>query len=105
MNHLIMYAILCDHYACSALYFAAAQTCAYKLQDAILSSRGVVRLMDMLAEKEAIRNEALVLLVSLTHSNEEVQKIAAFEGAFDRWEFSSRGDCLDFLCFPCDAQG
>jgi len=60
------------------------QACAYKLQDAILSSRGVVRLMDMLAEREVIRNEALVLLVALTHSNEEVQKIAAFEGAFDR---------------------
>jgi hypothetical protein len=40
--------------------------------------------MDMLAEREVIRNEALVLLVALTHSNEEVQKIAAFEGAFDR---------------------
>ncbi|KAF5834523.1 hypothetical protein DUNSADRAFT_8774 [Dunaliella salina] len=40
--------------------------------------------MDMLAEREIIRNEALVLLVALTHANEEVQKIAAFEGAFDR---------------------
>lgn len=63
------------------------QACAYKLQDAILSSRGVVRLMDMLAEREVIRNEALVLLVTLTHANEEVQKIAAFEGAFDRCVF------------------
>ena len=31
-----------------------------------------------------LHDEALVLLVSLTHSNEEVQKIAAFEGVFDR---------------------
>lgn len=60
------------------------QACAFKLQDAILSSRGVVRLMDMLAEREVIRNETLVLLVTLTRSNEEVQKIVAFEGAFDR---------------------
>jgi len=61
------------------------QTSAHKLQDAILSSRGVVRLMDMLTEREVIRNEALVLLVALTQANEEVQKIAAFEGAFDRY--------------------
>ena len=46
---------------------------------------GVVRLMDMLMEREVIRNESLLLLVALTRSNEEVQKIAAFEGAFDRW--------------------
>lgn len=45
---------------------------------------GVVRLMDMLTEREIIRNEALLLLVALTRANEEVQKIAAFEGAFDR---------------------
>ena len=41
--------------------------------------------MDMLMEREVIRNESLLLLVALTRSNEEVQKIAAFEGAFDRW--------------------
>jgi len=44
------------------------QACAFKLQDAILSSRGVVRLMDMLAEREVIRNEALLLLVALTQA-------------------------------------
>ena len=33
---------------------------------------------------QVIRNEALQLLVELTGSNAEVQKIAAFEGAFDR---------------------
>lgn len=37
------------------------------LQEAILASpMGVVRLMDMLMEREVIRNEALVLLVALT---------------------------------------
>lgn len=44
----------------------------------------VVRLMDLLAEREFIRNEALLLLINLTTSNAEAQKIAAFEGAFDR---------------------
>ena len=40
--------------------------------------------MDMLMEGEVIRNETLLLLGSLAHTNEEIQKIAAFEGAFDR---------------------
>jgi hypothetical protein len=54
-------------------------------QDAILASpMGVVRLMDMMMDREVIRNEALLLLVALTRANEEVQKIAAFEGAFER---------------------
>lgn len=39
---------------------------------------------------QVIRNEALLLLVALTRSNEEVQKIAAFEGAFDRWARKER---------------
>ncbi len=45
---------------------------------------GVVRLMDMMAEREVVRNEALLLMIVLTHSNADIQKIAAFEGAFDR---------------------
>eukprot|EP00951_Prasinocladus_malaysianus_P031693 scaffold305267_cov41-Prasinocladus_malaysianus.AAC.1 len=45
---------------------------------------GVVRLMDMMMEREVIRNEALLLLVALTRGNEEAQKIAAFEGGFER---------------------
>lgn len=44
----------------------------------------VVRLMDLLAEREVIRNEALLLLVELSASSPEIAKIAAFEGAFDR---------------------
>lgn len=45
---------------------------------------GVIRLMDMMSEREVVRNEALLLMIVLTHSNAEVQKIAAFEGAFER---------------------
>lgn len=46
---------------------------------------GVVRLMDLLASNhEILRNEALLLLVGLTRSSPDIQKIAAFEGAFER---------------------
>ena len=33
---------------------------------------------------QVIRNETLLLLSSLTRTNEEVKKIVVFEGAFDR---------------------
>jgi hypothetical protein len=46
----------------------------------VLSSPlGVVRLMDLLLEREVLRNEALLLLAALTGTNAEIQKIAAFE--------------------------
>jgi hypothetical protein len=46
---------------------------------------GVVRLMDLLGSgMEVLRNEALLLLVGLCGGCEEVGKIAAFEGAFER---------------------
>ena len=45
---------------------------------------GVVRLMDMMNERDAIRNEALLLLIGLARANQDIQKIAAFEGAFER---------------------
>ncbi len=45
---------------------------------------GVVRLMDMVGGREVVRNEALLLMIVLTHSNADIQKIAAFEGAFER---------------------
>lgn len=57
------------------------------LQTAVISTlpTGVVALMDLLASpREVLRNEALVLLVGLCSRNEEVAKIAAFEGAFER---------------------
>ena len=54
------------------------------LQAILAAPMGVVRLMDMVSDgREAIRNEALLLLVGLTRTNADIQKIAAFEGAFD----------------------
>ena len=50
----------------------------------LASHMGVVRLMDMMNEREAIRNEALLLLNRLTRDSVDIQKIAAFEGAFER---------------------
>lgn len=46
---------------------------------------GVSRITNVLDDKrEAVRNEALVLLVALTPSSAELQKVVAFENAFDR---------------------
>ncbi|URD83809.1 Uso1 / p115 like vesicle tethering protein, head region [Musa troglodytarum] len=56
-----------------------------RLQEAILSiPRGITRLMDMLMDREVIRNEALLLLTYLTREAEEIQKIVVFEGAFEK---------------------
>lgn len=57
-----------------------------EIQDIILvSPMGVSKLMDLLAEsREVIRNDALLLLIQLTKSNANIQKIVAFENAFDR---------------------
>jgi hypothetical protein len=55
------------------------------VQEAVLAApQGVVRLMDLLGEAEVLRNEALLILRALAAASEEVQKIAAFQGAFDR---------------------
>ncbi|XP_059645824.1 golgin candidate 6-like isoform X4 [Cornus florida] len=56
-----------------------------RLQEAILTiPRGITRLMDMLMDREVIRNEALLLLTYLTREAEEIQKIVVFEGTFDK---------------------
>ncbi|KAI7995203.1 Golgin candidate 6 [Camellia lanceoleosa] len=58
-----------------------------RLQEAILTiPRGITRLMDMLMDREVIRNEALLLLTYLTREAEygQVQKLAIF-------------DCLELL--------
>ncbi|KAG4926247.1 hypothetical protein JHK84_051922 [Glycine max] len=84
-----------------------------RLQEAILTiPRGITRLMDMLMDREVIRNEALLLLTHLTREAEEIQKIVVFEGAFEkifsiiREEGNSDGgvvvqvavqDCLELL--------
>ncbi|KAK7339608.1 hypothetical protein VNO77_20286 [Canavalia gladiata] len=80
-----------------------------RLQEAILTiPRGITRLMDMLMDREVIRNEALLLLTHLTREAEEIQKIVVFEGAFEKIfsiikeEGGSDGgvvvqDCLELL--------
>ncbi|RLN00748.1 golgin candidate 6 [Panicum miliaceum] len=80
-----------------------------RLQEAILLiPRGITVLMDMLMDREVIRNEALLLLTYLTRDAEEIQKIVVFEGVFEkifsiiREEGYSDGgvvvqDCLELL--------
>ncbi|KAK9102496.1 hypothetical protein Sjap_019750 [Stephania japonica] len=80
-----------------------------RLQEAILSTpRGITRLIDMLMDREVIRNEALLLLTHLSREAEEIKKILVFEGAFEKIfsiikeEGGSDGgvvvqDCLELL--------
>ncbi|CAN1321817.1 Golgin candidate 6 [Linum perenne] len=80
-----------------------------RLQEVILTiPRGITWLMDMLMDREVIRNEALLLLTYLTREAEEIQKILVFEGAFEKIfsiikeEGGSEGgvvvqDCLELL--------
>ncbi|KAI3991855.1 hypothetical protein MKX01_012800 [Papaver californicum] len=67
------------------LLIALLTTSPNRVQEAILTiPQGITRLMDMLMSREAIRNEALLLLTYLTHEAEEIQKIVVFEGAFEK---------------------
>ncbi|XP_027710434.1 general vesicular transport factor p115 isoform X1 [Vombatus ursinus] len=51
----------------------------------LVSPMGVSRLMDLLADsREVIRNDGVLLLQALTRSNAAIQKIVAFENAFER---------------------
>lgn len=56
------------------------------LHEGILASPlGISRLIDLLDDKrEIIRNEGLLLLIKLTSANADIQKIVAFESAFER---------------------
>lgn len=56
------------------------------IQEIILvSPMAVSKLMDLLADsREVIRNDALLLLIELIEGNAMLQKIVAFENAFDR---------------------
>ncbi|XP_053393471.1 general vesicular transport factor p115-like isoform X2 [Mercenaria mercenaria] len=56
------------------------------LQECILvHPMGVSKLMDLLSDsREIVRNDALLLLNQLTKSNANIQKIVAFENAFER---------------------
>lgn len=56
------------------------------LQECILAyPMGVSRLMDLMTDsREIVRNDAILLLVHLTRGNANIQKIVAFENAFDK---------------------
>ncbi|OJJ49984.1 hypothetical protein ASPZODRAFT_1083071 [Penicilliopsis zonata CBS 506.65] len=63
-------------------------TCAARperTQECILTAPlGITRLVSVLSDsREPIRNEALLLLIALTPTSEELQKLVAFENAFD----------------------
>ncbi|KAE8630875.1 hypothetical protein XENTR_v10000999 [Xenopus tropicalis] len=54
-------------------------------QTVLVSPMGVSRLMDLLDDsREVIRNDGLLLLQQLTKSNAAIQKIVAFENAYER---------------------
>ena len=81
----------------------------HQVQSVVLAKpHGMLRLLDLVSDREAIRNEALVLLNSLTRGKEEIQKLLAFEGALERLfgivadEGGSEGgvvvqDCLELV--------
>lgn len=56
------------------------------IQECVLSYPiGVSRLMELLSDnREIIRNDAILVLVVLTRGNSNIQKIVAFESAFDK---------------------
>merc|ERR1719402_589581 len=60
--------------------------CAREVQQQLLDSHvGVSRLMDILGEtREVLRNDALIMLFKVTKGNANLQKIVAFENAFDK---------------------
>ncbi|CAO3650222.1 unnamed protein product [Cunninghamella echinulata] len=57
-----------------------------RIQDCILTSpMGITRLVDLLDDKrEIIRNEGLLLLITLTKSNAEIQKLVTFQATFEK---------------------
>ncbi|KAJ2314567.1 Vesicle-mediated ER to Golgi transport protein [Coemansia sp. RSA 2705] len=75
----------------------------------LVSPTGVGRLVDLLSDqRDIIRNEGIQLLIAMTETNADIQKIVAFENAFDRLlgivdeEGGVRGnivvqDCLQLL--------
>jgi hypothetical protein len=57
-----------------------------RTEECVFNARlGISRLVTILDDRrEAVRNEALTLLTSLTPASQEIQKLVAFETAFDR---------------------
>ena len=82
-------------YSSTYLYYTSVSSYAFRnhtvhnhipwLVQALLQvPQGVVRLMDLLNDsQEVVRNEALLLMVGLTHASPEIKQFAAFEGAFE----------------------
>ncbi len=71
---------------------------AKEIQEVVLvSPMGVSRLMDLLVDsREIIRNDALLLLIQLTKGNVNIQKIVAFENAFDKlYDVINEEGCSD----------
>jgi hypothetical protein len=57
----------------------------HQVQGVVLANpHGMLRLLDLVSDREAIRNEALLLLNTITRGKEEIQKLLAFEGALER---------------------
>jgi Uso1 / p115 like vesicle tethering protein, head region/Armadillo tether-repeat of vescicular transport factor len=71
---------------------------AKEIQDIVLvSPMSISRLMDLLVDsREIIRNDALLLLIQLTKGNVNIQKIVAFENAFDKlFDVINEEGCAD----------
>ena len=70
----------------TCLLTAMLKNCLSEVQEAVLvTPMGISRIMDLLSDsREVVRNDALLLLLQLTRTNRQIQKIVAFENAFDR---------------------
>ena len=57
-----------------------------KVQEIVLTSpTAVSKVVDLLSDpREVIRNEAIILLIFLSHQNTPLQKLIAFEGVFEK---------------------
>ena len=54
-------------------------------EQVLVAPQGVPRLMDLVSDnREFVRNDALLLLIQLTKGHTNIQKIVAFESAFER---------------------
>lgn len=68
------------------LLTALAQALPTQLQSAILASpSGVTKILELLRdEREIVRNEGILLLQKLVNCNADLQKVVAFQGAFEQ---------------------
>lgn len=73
-------------WSCIKLFAGLLTNKTKEIQEAVLvSPMAISKLMDLLSDsRDVIRNEALLLLIQLTKNNTNIQKIVAFENAFDR---------------------